>query len=244
MLWGRVILGPSCLIRLALAQVGGEKGLEGLPGHPRRQLCPLPVKLSILPSGEVRGHGQLLCRTAGFSRSRGTGALCSAALPITFTILRPAAGDAPQMQAASRREERLPPVACAPRVAVSAAAGGEEEEEEKEEEASVGSCELSGLRNISALAHIPIREPDPALLCGRGFPRLLKQQLLFTFPSNVNHRRRHIPPLALPPLLSPACLPPSPSPGPAAPRQPDSQTSNHRAHKTSWHVLYIHNTDG
>eukprot|EP00064_Thunnus_orientalis_P004613 superscaffoldBa00000423_g4625 len=48
----------------------------------------------------------------------------SSVLPIKFTILRPAAGDAPQIQAASRREERLPLVACAPRVAVSAAAGG------------------------------------------------------------------------------------------------------------------------
>ena len=31
-------------------------------------------------------------------------------------------------------------------------------------------------------------KPDRAL-SGRGFPRLLKQQLLFTFPSNVNHHR-------------------------------------------------------
>lgn len=44
--------------------------------------------------------------------------------PIKFTILWPDAGDAPQMQAASRREESLPSVACAPRVAVCAAAGG------------------------------------------------------------------------------------------------------------------------
>lgn len=69
-------------------------------------------------------------------------------------------------------------------------------------------------------------------LCRRGFPRLLKQQLLFTFPSNVNHHHcRHIP---------------SPHPstlGPAGPRQLGGQTSNHRAHKTSWHVLHIHNTD-
>lgn len=57
--------------------------------------------------------------------SRGSEELgCSSELPIKFTILRPAAGDAPQIQAASRREERLPLVACAPRVAVSAAAGG------------------------------------------------------------------------------------------------------------------------
>lgn len=71
-------------------------------------------------------------------------------------------------------------------------------------------------------------------LCRRGFPRLLKQQLLFTFPSNVNHhRRRHIPSPHPSTLL----------PGPAAPRQPGGQTSNHRAHKTSWHVLHIHNTD-
>lgn len=46
----------------------------------------------------------------------------------------------------------------------------EEEKENKEEEASVWSCELSGLRNISALAHIPIREPDPALSVGVVFP--------------------------------------------------------------------------
>lgn len=51
-------------------------------------------------------------------------ALRSFPLTINFTILRPAAGDAPQIQTASRREERLPPVVCAPRVAVSAAAGG------------------------------------------------------------------------------------------------------------------------
>ena len=73
-------------------------------------------------------------------------------------------------------------------------------------------------------------------LCRRGFPRLLKQQLLFTFPSNVNHRRRHIP--------SPH--PPTTTlllPGPAAPRQSGGQTSNHHTHKTFWHVLHIHNTE-
>lgn len=53
-----------------------------------------------------------------------TGALGGFPLPIKFMILRPAAGDAPQIQTASRREERLPLVVCAPRVAVSAAAGG------------------------------------------------------------------------------------------------------------------------
>lgn len=56
--------------------------------------------------------------------SWGYGALCCFPLPIKFMILRPAAGDAPQIQTASRREERLPLVVCAPRVAVSAAAGG------------------------------------------------------------------------------------------------------------------------
>lgn len=108
-------------------------------------------------------------------------------------------------------------------------------EEEEEEEASVRSCELSALRNISALAHIPIREPDPALsLCRRGFPRLLKQQLLFTFPSNVNHRRRrHMPSLLLlcsPPLSSLSPLPPSRArrpPGSPAAKPPTTALIKH-----------------
>lgn len=65
----------------------------------------------------------------------------------------------------------------------------------------------------------------------RGFPRLLKQQLLFTFPSNVNHRRRcrcHRR-LPSPPPRSWSCS------SPAARRTNLPTTA--RAHKTSWHVL-------
>lgn len=72
---------------------------------------------------EILEKKKKVCTSVVFSRgSEELG--CSSELPIKFTILRPAAGDAPQIQAASRREERLPLVACAPRVAVSAAAGG------------------------------------------------------------------------------------------------------------------------
>lgn len=103
------------------------------------------------------------------------------------------------------------------------------------EEEEVWSCQLSFAQKYLCSGSHSDKGARSSSLCGRGFPRLLKQQLLFTFPSNVNHRRHHRipnPPLAPPNLL----------PGPTAPRQPGGQTSNHHAHKTSWHVLHIHNT--
>lgn len=81
-------------------------------------------------------------------------------------------------------------------------------------------CLLSlprSLRNISALARIPIK---PELSLGRrGFPRLLKPAAAIYLPSNVNHHRH-------------------PQPNPAA-RQPNL---NHCGNKTSWHVLRVHNS--